>query len=362
MFIWKLLIILIVSLVLTPLIMKLSIKLGIVDKPDKRKVHKKLIPRMGGLAIIVSFFVGIIIFKLWDYNYVYSLNLWLVLIGVLLIVILGMLDDKYMLSAKIKFSVQIIATLIVVIGGVEVNVLTLPLFNIGEIDLGIFSIPFTVLWILGITNAMNLIDGLDGLSSGISIISLSSILFISFMTGNQFIYLTSLVLIVSTLGFMKYNFYPAKVFMGDTGSLFLGFMIGMITVISYKDVAVFSVLVPLFVLAVPIGDTILAILRRLINKKPIGEADKNHLHHCLMKIGLSHRSTVLLIYLISITFNVGAVLLSENVVWLTLIVLFVSLVLLEILIESTDIISSDYRPFRNIYYKIGKKKRREMNE
>lgn len=353
-----LLIILIVSLVLTPLVMKLSVRLGIIDKPDPRKVHKNLIPRMGGLAIIISFFVGVYLFEIWDYNSNENINLWFVLAGILMIIILGIIDDKFMLGFKIKFLVQIFASLVVVLGGIEVNSLNIPLFNIETIELGMFSIPFTMLWIIGITNAINLIDGLDGLSSGVSVISLSSISFISYITGNEIISIVCLILIVSILGFMKYNFYPAKIFMGDTGSLFLGFMIGLLTVVSYKDVAVFSVLVPLFILAVPIGDTLLAIIRRLINKRPIGEADKSHLHHCLMKIGLSHRRTVLLIYLISIIFNIGAILLSENVVWLTLLVIIFSLALLEILIESTDIISKNYRPFRTVYNKFLNRKNR----
>jgi UDP-GlcNAc:undecaprenyl-phosphate GlcNAc-1-phosphate transferase len=203
------------------------------------------------------------------------------------------------MPAKIKLLGQIFAACIVVAAGVRVEFMTNFILG-GVFPLYIFSVPFTVLWIVAITNAVNLIDGLDGLAAGTSIIAAATMAISGYATGQTEMASMALILIGASLGFLKYNFHPAKIFMGDTGSMFLGYNLSVLAIMGFtKSFTVLSLVTPILVLAIPILDTLFAIIRRKMNNKPIFKPDKNHLHHCLLNYGFSHRNTVLIIYAVS---------------------------------------------------------------
>ncbi|GAE92448.1 undecaprenyl-phosphate N-acetylglucosaminyl 1-phosphate transferase [Gracilibacillus boraciitolerans JCM 21714] len=196
----------IISVIITPFVIKFAIRIGAVDQPNERKVHTKVMPRLGGLAIVISFFIGFFIFNPG------MIQAWPMLVGALIITAVGFLDDLYQLSAKVKLLGQIIAATVTVIGGVQMEFIVLPF---GErVEFGLFTIPITIIWIIGITNAVNLIDGLDGLAAGVSSIVLITIAGMAMVMGNVYIGFIALLLLGSTLGFLVYNFNPAKVFMG----------------------------------------------------------------------------------------------------------------------------------------------------
>lgn len=284
---------LMISLLLVPPVGKLAVKIGAVDQPNARKVHTRIMPRMGGLAIYISFFLVLF----------FSHGLTRELIGLFLggtvLVLVGIVDDIKDIPAKVKLCGQILAACIVVAFGVRVDFMTNIFFG-GMFQLSIFSGPFTVLWIVSIINAVNLIDGLDGLAAGISTIAAITMAIVGYASGQYFMASMAMILIGATLGFLKYNFHPAKIFMGDTGSMFLGYNLAIFAVMGFaKSFTLLSLVPPLLVLAIPILDTLFAIIRRKMNHKPIFKPDKNHLHHCLLKYGFSHRDTVLIIYAVS---------------------------------------------------------------
>ncbi|WP_226036338.1 MraY family glycosyltransferase [Aquibacillus saliphilus] len=334
------LICLIISISITPFIKKFALYIGAVDQPDHRKVHLKTMPRLGGLAIFISFMVGFVVFNP-DSPY-----FWPILAGAILITATGILDDLYNLSAKIKFVSQIVAASIVVLGGAQINFINLPF---GEtLEFGYFAIPISILWIVGITNAINLLDGLDGLAAGVSSIALLTIAGLAISLGDIFVAFIGFMLLGSTLGFLAYNFHPAKIFMGDTGALFLGYMIGVLSVLGFKNATLFSLIVPITILGVPILDTFFAIVRRYIQKKPLSSPDKLHLHHCLLKLGFGHRQTVILIYAMSALFSVAAIIFTKSTMWGSMITFFALALLIEITVEMTGIISDKYRPILSL--------------
>ncbi|URM33433.1 undecaprenyl/decaprenyl-phosphate alpha-N-acetylglucosaminyl 1-phosphate transferase [Cytobacillus firmus] len=325
------------SVIMTPLVKRLAFKIGATDKPEQRKVHQKIMPRLGGLAIYISFLIGVLIFQpSKDYHLA-------IIIGSLIIVGIGMLDDIYNLSAKVKFIGQIGAALIVVLwGGVEMDFINAP-FG-GTIKFGYFAIPLTVLWIVGVTNAINLIDGLDGLAAGVSSIALITISVMAMLMGNTYVIAISALLVVSTLGFLIYNFHPAKIFMGDTGALFLGYMIGVLSLLGFKNVTMISFIIPILILGVPLSDTFFAIIRRFVNKQPLSAPDKSHLHHCLLNLGFTHKQTVLMIYAIAAFFGLAAIIFSQAKIWGSLILIAVILVLIELFAEILGLVGKDYQP------------------
>ncbi|WP_217586454.1 glycosyltransferase family 4 protein [Lentibacillus saliphilus] len=334
----------IVSVLLTPLVKKFAIKIGAVDYPNGRKIHQGLMPRLGGLAIVGTFMLGFMIFRP-DLPWV-----WPVIVGGFIIASVGFLDDRYDVSPKFKLVGQIVAASIAVFGGVQIDFITMPSGN--EIQFGYFAIPLTIIWIVGITNAINLIDGLDGLAAGVSTIVLMTISGLAVSMGAPLIALMGLLLLGSTLGFLLYNFYPAKIFMGDTGSLFLGYMIAVLSVAGlFKNVAIFSLAIPVLILAIPILDTFLAIIRRFVNKQPLTAPDKLHLHHCLINMGYSHRQTVILIYGMSGFFSVAAIVLTRATLWGSTLLIIGLLILVELFIELAGIISYKYRPLLNLFDK-----------
>jgi len=293
----------VIAFVLMPLVIKLAYIVKAVDRPESRKVHAHNMPRLGGMAIFISFLLGISILGLYRGPFTG------IILGSCLIFLVGMLDDILQISAWIKLVGQIAAAVTAVYFGVVVNFVTNP-FD-GMLNLGLFSIPLTILWIVGITNAINLIDGLDGLAAGVSAIAAATMGIIAFMQGQLEVGLASLVLVAAVLGFLPYNFHPARTFMGDGGSNFLGFILACLaTMGTAKSAALISLLVPLVILGIPILDTLFAIVRRINNRAHIFMPDKDHLHHRLMALGMSHRHTVLLIYAISLIFGAISVTLT----------------------------------------------------
>ncbi|UOQ45686.1 undecaprenyl/decaprenyl-phosphate alpha-N-acetylglucosaminyl 1-phosphate transferase [Halobacillus salinarum] len=335
-----LLICFILSVIITPIVKKLAIKIGATDKPDARKVHKVLMPRLGGLAIFISFFVGFIFFFP---ESKYALP---IIIGAGIIILTGVLDDLIELSPKLKLGGQLLAALVVVLGGVQVDFINLP-FG-GTIEFGLLSIPITIIWIIAITNAINLIDGLDGLAAGVSAIALLTISGMAITMGNIFVVFMGFMMLGSTLGFLIYNFYPAKIFMGDTGSLFLGFMIGVLSLLGFKNVTLFSFIIPVIILGVPISDTIFAIVRRTIQRKPLSAPDKSHLHHCLINLGYTHPETVLMIYAMSALFSLAAVIFSQTTLFGASFVILFLIIMIELIVEMTGLIGKEYRPILNL--------------
>ncbi|KEZ52160.1 glycosyltransferase family 4 protein [Metabacillus indicus] len=321
-----------IALCSTPFIIKFANKFGFVDLPNYRKVHTKEKPLIGGIAIIIGATAGLFYLQL---SYSFMLP---VMVGGAVILVVGLLDDKYDLSPKWKFAGQAVAASIVVFSGIKIDFFIIPF--LGErIELGIFSYIIAILWIVAITNAINFMDGLDGLAAGISVISLLSILMLSINNGNMFVMSFTLVLIGSTLGFLPFNFYPSKIFLGDTGALFLGYCISVISILGlYKSVTMFSLGLPIIALAVPIFDTLFAILRRFLNKQKISSPDKSHIHHRLLAMGFSHRNTVLIIYAIGIVFGLSAVFFTRATLWLSFIVLVVLMVIFIILAELIGLI------------------------
>lgn len=331
----------IASILLTPLVKRLAFRVGAVDRPNYRKVHAKIMPRLGGLAIYLAFLIGILILRP-----MHEAMLPL-LIGSFVIIVTGALDDMFEISAKAKLLGQLIAAVIVIFfGGIQIEQINLP-FG-GELDFGFLSIPLTIIWIVGITNAINLIDGLDGLAAGVSTIALITLAGMAFIMGNTFVIIMATMLAVSSIGFLFYNFHPAKIFMGDTGSLFLGFMISVLALMGFKNVTFVSLVIPIIMLGVPISDTFFAIVRRLLNKQPPFSPDKSHLHHCLLNIGFTHRQTVLIIYGMAAMFGLAAIVFSMAKLWGAILLITVLLVAIELIVEIIGLAGSNYRPLLNL--------------
>jgi UDP-GlcNAc:undecaprenyl-phosphate/decaprenyl-phosphate GlcNAc-1-phosphate transferase len=352
MLIFTLLLCFVISFAITPLIIKLALKIGATDRPSKRKVHQKIMPRLVGLAIFISFLVGALITNPINNTYVW------ILLGATVIVVVGILDDIFELSAMIKLLGQVAAASVVTIfGGIQLAFINLP-FG-GVLEFGIFSIPMTLFWIVAITNAINLIDGLDGLASGVTSIALITVSIMAFMMGNMYVFAFSMLLLFSILGFIYYNFHPAKVFLGDTGSLFLGYMIAVLSLMGFKNITLVSLIVPLFILGVPIIDTFFAIIRRSRNKVPFYIPDRSHLHHCLLDLGYSHRKTVLIIYSISAGFGIAAILFSMATIWGALFITVAILFIIEILVEYLGLVHKSYKPLLS-FLKIEKEDTRKV--
>jgi UDP-GlcNAc:undecaprenyl-phosphate/decaprenyl-phosphate GlcNAc-1-phosphate transferase len=336
----------IVSILITPLIKKLAMYIGATDQPNQRKVHHSTMPRMGGLAIFISFIVGIMIFK--PINPA-SIS---ILLGSAIIVITGILDDLFELSAKYKFIGQFAAAFTVVfLGDLQVTFINLP-FG-GQLEFGYLSIPFTILWIVGITNAINLIDGLDGLAAGVSSIALVTIAGMALSQGNLYVVAVATIVLMGTLGFLFYNFHPASIFMGDTGALFLGFIISVLSLLGYKNVTFISFIIPVIILGVPISDTFFAIMRRIINKQPLSAPDKSHLHHCLLRLGYSHRQTVLMIYAMASFFGLVAVIYSQAKIGVSLFLICLLILLMEIIAEKIGLMGNNFHPLLKILRMFG---------
>jgi len=311
-----------ISLAATPFIITLAHKIGAVDVPDdKRRVHKKPIPRLGGLAIFYGFLVSLLFFARLDQQ------MRGILIGALIIVGVGIIDDVKQLRALVKLAAQIVAALVVVFNNIRITAISVPAFisETGVLQLGMFSIPITVVWVIIVTNAVNLIDGLDGLAVGVSSIASFSLFFIAILGGEQNVAIISAALAGGCLGFLPYNFNPAKIFMGDTGSQFLGYMLSVICIQGlFKGYVIISFIVPLLILGLPLFDTIFAIVRRAWNHKPIMGADRGHLHHRLLDNGFTQKQTVAILYVIASVLGISAVLLLEKGAYAACVLLMVA--------------------------------------
>lgn len=318
------------SFSLTPFAKKLAIKVGAIDVPkDNRRVHTKPIPRMGGLAIYIAFILCMFMFS--DIEMKKLIGIFL---GSTMLVVMGMIDDVKPLRASLKFGIQILAALVLVYFGFRIEFLTNFFRNSGYIFFDGLSIPITVIWIVGITNTINLVDGLDGLATGIATIAALTFAYVSYSTGNMSVAILSLMLAGSSLGFLPHNFNPASIFMGDTGAYFLGFVLAAISIEgTLKGTTALTLIIPVLALGLPIFDTAFAIIRRALNKKPIFEADKGHFHHRLLQIGLGQKRAVLWIYLISMLMGTTAIALINQeminvsvLVVITVLMLFIPIV------------------------------------
>ena len=327
---------LLIAVVMTPIVKQMAIRWNAIDKPNHRKVHTKLMPRLGGLAIYLAFLVSFI--------FVVPKNMltYGILVGGTVIVIIGVIDDKIQLSPKAKLLGQLAAAIIVVLFGLRVEFINLP-FD-GIYTFGWLSIPFTILWMISVSNAINLIDGLDGLAAGVSGIAAATIFIMSLIIGNYTVSFLSISLLGAIIGFLFFNFYPAKIFMGDSGALFLGFMLAAMSILGFKYVTLFAFIMPILILGVPISDTFFAIIRRMANNKPISEADNHHLHHRLLQLGLSHRQTVIVIYGVSMLFGISAIIFNQATLWGAALIVGFLLLFLELAVEAIGLVSKNYKP------------------
>ncbi|WP_312635619.1 MraY family glycosyltransferase [Oscillibacter sp.] len=301
---------LVVSFLASPVVKAFAYKVGAIDVPkDNRRMHHIPIPRLGGLAIFLGFIVSILLFAKMT-NQFRS-----ILLGAVIIVVLGVVDDITPLPAKFKFLIQIGAALIPTLNGVQIHVLSNPnLFSPNPYwDMGVLSIPVTVLWIVAITNAVNLIDGLDGLAIGVSAISATTVLVISLLVSEVQVAVVMAALVGACVGFMPYNLNPAKMFMGDTGATFLGYILACMSVEGlFKSWAIISFAVPFLILGLPIFDTAFAILRRLAHGQSPMQADRSHIHHRLIDMGLNQKQAVATLYVISAILGLSAVVLTTS--------------------------------------------------
>ena len=315
-------------IVLVTFMKKVAIHINAMDEPNERKIHKVPKPRLGGLAIYFSFLLGYILYG--------EINTQMIsiLIASFLLIIVGIFDDINSVPARYKFLVQVIAASIVVIYG-----------NLGFTEISFLGLKFyfnhfindiiAIIFIVGITNAINLIDGLDGLASGVSAIYFLTISIIAIILNR----LGGLdIMLGSTLGFLFHNFPPAKIFMGDTGSLFLGFMISVIALLGYKVTTFTSLVVPVVILAIPIFDTAFAIFRRLLKGQNIGEADKEHFHHQLLKMKYSPVASILIIYAIDILFASVSIFYTLGDNQIAIAIYIILMILLLFIVLRTDIL------------------------
>ncbi len=296
----------------TPLVEKLAFKWKAIDIPkDTRRMHKRPIPRLGGLAIIFGFMVATMCFG------IMTRQVMAVLAGAFIIAVMGIIDDIKALDAKPKFIVQIIAALIVVIvGDMKIQVFTNPnIFSTASYLIlpDWLSIIVSIIWIVFITNAVNFIDGLDGLAAGVSAIMSVSLAFIATRLGEYSVAVVGVALMGACFGFLPYNFNPAKIFMGDTGSTFLGFMLAALSIQGvFKSYALISFAVPLLILGLPLFDAVFAMIRRIIKGQSPMKADRGHLHHRLIDMGFSQKQTVFILYIISGILGLSAIILAES--------------------------------------------------
>ena len=305
-----LLVALMASFLMTPVVKTFAYKVGAIDVPkDERRMHKVPIPRLGGLAIFIGFMVSILLFV------PITPEMRSILLGAVIIVVLGVVDDIMALPALLKFVVQIVAALVPALGGVRILAFSNP--NIFSQNLywvlGGLSIPFTVLWIVAITNSVNLIDGLDGLANGVSAISATTMLVIALLASESQVAVVMAALVGACVGFMPYNLNPAKMFMGDTGATFLGYILATMSIQGlFKYYAVISFVVPFLILGLPIFDTSFAFIRRIAHGQSPMHADRGHIHHRLIDMGLSQKQAVATLYVVSAILGLSAVVLTTS--------------------------------------------------
>ncbi len=319
---------LVLSYIFTPIVMKIAHHVNAIDVPkDERRVHKKPIPLIGGLGIYVAVMLCMMIFVNLPTDKILS-----IMVGSLMIVFVGFIDDINPLNAKYKFIVQIFAACIIVYGGISIRSFQPFFFGSDLIVFGsVFSAFVTVFWIVGITNTINFIDGLDGLTGGIATISAITISYIAISNNRIETAVISIILAGACLGFLPYNFNPARIFMGDTGALFLGFMLAVMSIEgTIKGAVAVTIIAPMLALGIPIFDTSFAILRRLKKGMAPWEADKGHLHHRILDMGYGQKKTVIVLYIINILFALSVVFLIQGEIYRMLISISLAAIMIVI--------------------------------
>lgn len=305
-----------ITLLLVPAVKRLAILAGALDRPDARKVHSVPTPLWGGLAIYCGVLLTVLALLLGSETVKALLtgrmaqNLWGMLGAATLMVAVGLYDDRHNMPARVKLAFQLLAAGWMVACDIRIEALNLP--GLGVVHLSPWQgVLFTLFWIVGITNALNLLDGLDGLLAGVSLTTALVFMVVGILKGHLVVALVMAVLAGAALGFLRYNFNPAQIFMGDTGSLFLGILFAGWSVIGLlKSTATLTLVVPVCLMGVPILDTSLAIVRRSLARRPIFQADREHLHHRLLGLGLSQRQVVMVIYGLNLMFGLAGLALA----------------------------------------------------
>ncbi len=355
----------IIALILTPIMVVVSRRIGAVDNPNARRINLKPMPSAGGVAIFIAFSV-ITLFVLPRFvglanhnrvNATYLKYIWPIILGGGIVAVTGLIDDILEIGAKSKLLGQTLGACVIWF------------FSTSRFDN--FKIPFggpllifptwlsffaTIFWILAITNALNLIDGLDGLASGVSIISLTTMGIVSYFflsTSDVYLPITIFVLVFAICGFFPYNFSPAIIYLGDTGALFLGFMISVLSLQGLKNATAVAIVTPMIILGVPLTDTVVAMIRRKLNGGSIAVADRMHLHHRLLSLGLTPHAAVLVIYGIAGIFSFIALILNVSSRWGGIFLLIFSLIGLEVMIELVGVLGKDRTPLLHIIKFVG---------
>ena len=297
-----------ISFALTPVVKAFAYKIGAVDVPkDSRRMHKTPIPRVGGLAIFLGFVVSTLIFGRIDGE------MRAILLGAVIIVLLGIVDDVVALKPGAKFAGQILAAIIPIMANVRISLFTNPFKADDFIHLGWLSVPVTILWIVGMTNAVNFIDGLDGLACGVSSIASLTVFTIALLVSEPYVAIVMAALAGACFGFLPYNLNPAQIFMGDTGAMFLGYMLATISITGlFKLAAIISFIVPFIILGLPIFDTSFAIVRRLLKGQSPLQADRGHIHHRLVDMGFDQKQSVAILYAVSVMLGLSAVIFTTS--------------------------------------------------
>jgi UDP-GlcNAc:undecaprenyl-phosphate GlcNAc-1-phosphate transferase len=328
---------LIASLLLTPLARRLAIGLGAVGSVGGRNVHARSIPRLGGLALMAGFSVSTLLaLAFGGLIDVYLKPQFMELVGVIaggaLLCVTGAVDDVRGLRAVHKLAAQILVATLAYACGFRIDAIALPFT--GPLSMGVFALPVTVIWIVGITNAVNLIDGLDGLAAGVGFFAAFTSFVVAFVGGNLFVSLLMAALMGVLAGFLFFNFNPARIFMGDSGSYFLGYVLATLSLtgaLQQKASTAVSLLVPMIALGLPIFDTLLTMVRRVLERRSVFSPDRGHIHHRLLDLGLTHRRAVMLLYGVCVVFTASAIAISLGRTWQTGIALLcVSLVLVAL--------------------------------
>lgn len=301
---------LLITFAATPIVKSFAHRVGAIDVPkDGRRMHTHPIPRLGGLAIFLGFLLSVVLFA--DIN----MEVQGILLGAVVVVIVGVIDDIVPLPALLKFALQIVAALIAVFHGVEINIISNPAFwgAADYLNFGYLTVPITVLWIVAITNSVNLIDGLDGLAAGVSAISSFTMLIIALVVADLNVAVIMAALAGSCLGFLPYNRNPARIFMGDTGALLLGYILATVSIIGlFKFYAIISFVVPVLVVGLPLFDTAFAVVRRVLRGRSPMSPDRGHFHHRLIDMGLSQKQAVAIAYAISGILGLSAVVITTS--------------------------------------------------
>lgn len=297
-----------ISIVMTPVAKTVSMKLGAIDYPKDRGMHKKPMPRMGGIAIVCGFVITVLMISPFVKG-IEPQKLAGLLVGALMIAVLGAFDDVKNLSAKFKLGVQVLAALVVIFSGIRIDFVIWPF----TATFKVLSAPFTLIWIIGVTNAVNLIDGLDGLAAGVSSIAALSIMVLCILTGSEVAVVLMAALAGACIGFLPRNFNPAEIFMGDTGATFIGFVLSVTSILGlFKGYTILALVVSVFCLGLPIFDTLFAMGRRAVHRKPIMQADRGHLHHRLIDRGYSQKQAVVTLYILSAACGLLAIAISSR--------------------------------------------------